>query len=90
MRFVIYDQFHWRSPDHLVRYCENWKEALEHYQFYKDLMPGESLGLTTEKDFKKMLEAMKPKSNNITEHEQKDRLLRKKVAQDDSGTQAGG
>ena len=45
----------------MVRYCENWKEALEHYQFYKDLMPGESLGLTTEKDFKKMLEAMKPK-----------------------------
>lgn len=60
MRYVIYDQFHWLSPDHLVRYCENWKEALEYYRFYKALFPDESLGLTDENDFKKILEAKKP------------------------------
>ena len=42
--WVIYDQFHWLNPDHLVRIVKGtWEEALEQYRFYKDAFPYESL-----------------------------------------------
>ena len=51
-RFAIYDQFHWLRPDHIEVIVEGTeKEALECYQFYKELFSGESLGFTTEEDF---------------------------------------
>lgn len=57
MKYVVYDQFHWNQPNHLVRPVTGTKqEVLEQYAFYKDCFPQESLGLLPEKDFNKLKE----------------------------------
>lgn len=65
MKFVIYDQFHWLAPDHLEVTCENWDEALAQYRFFRDAHPGESLGLTTLDDFKRIKESITSKACNV-------------------------
>ena len=60
MRYVIYDQFHWLAPDHLVRVVEGtWNDALEQYRFYKAAFPTESLGLVTEEEFQRIKESLR-------------------------------
>ena len=60
MRYVISDQFHWLSPDHLERVVEGyWEEVLEQYGFYKAAFPDESLGLVTEERFNMIKESLR-------------------------------
>lgn len=33
-KFVIYDQFHWQHPDHLVELVPGWDEALARYNHW--------------------------------------------------------
>lgn len=59
-RYVIYDQFHWLNPNHLVRVIDGaWNDALEQYRFYKAAFPKESLGLVTEEEFLRKKEALR-------------------------------
>lgn len=53
-KYVIYDQFHWLSPDHLERHAEGWENALKQYAFYKAAYSGESLGLVTKETYNKI------------------------------------
>lgn len=51
--YVIYDQYHWLTPDHLEVPASSWDEALSLYQFYKAAYPKESLGLCTLAEFQR-------------------------------------
>lgn len=53
--YVIYDQFHWLWPDHLEIPVKGWTAALATYRLEKACCAeGDSLGLTTLEDFKKI------------------------------------
>lgn len=59
---VIYDQFHWLTPDHLEIPASSWDDALVKYRFYKDAYPNESLGLCTFEEFQKKSRSIHSKS----------------------------
>jgi hypothetical protein len=53
--YVIYDQFHWLSPDHLEIPVKGWTAALEVYRMEKVCRTErDSLGLTTLENYKKL------------------------------------
>lgn len=53
-KFVIYDQFHWQRPDHLVELVTGRDEALARYKHWKTFFPGESYGLLSLDKFKRL------------------------------------
>lgn len=60
--YVIYDQFHWLTPDHLEVPASSWDEAMSLYRFYKAASPKESLGLCTLAEFLKKSASIHSKS----------------------------
>ena len=66
MTYVIYDQFHWHTPDHIEVPVTDWETALEVYKFLKELHPGESLGLVTKEEFLKKKKSYEKTTNDIT------------------------
>lgn len=60
--YVIYDQFHWLTPDHLEVPASSWDDALAKYRFYKAAYPNESLGLCTLEEFQKKSGSIHSKS----------------------------
>ena len=57
--YVIYDQFHWCRPDHLVRQVKGWKAALATYAFLKEVYAGTSLGLVTLEYYQHLKQSLK-------------------------------
>lgn len=52
--YVVYDQFHLLSPDHLEIPVKGRAAALDMYQFQKTANPDKSLGLCTVEKYKKL------------------------------------
>lgn len=61
-KFVIYDQFHWQCPDHLVELVPGWDKALARYNHWKTFFPSESYGLLSLDEFKRLEVSMFGKS----------------------------
>jgi hypothetical protein len=60
MKRLIYDQFHWRSSDHLEVHVEGTRQqCLEQYKFYKCCFPHDSLGLATEEYYQKLKKGLR-------------------------------
>lgn len=53
-QYVIYDQFHWQRPDHLVELVKGWDETLARYKHWKTFFPNESYGLLSLDKFKRL------------------------------------
>ena len=56
--YVVFDEFHWLSPDHIEYIYRGWEYALANYRFLKQSYPNECLGLTTREDYMRKVEAM--------------------------------
>lgn len=56
--YVVYDQFHWQTPDHVEYVFKGWDVALANYAFLKDAHPDKSLGLCTKEEFIKKLKTI--------------------------------
>ena len=57
--YVVFDQFHWKSPDHLEYEFGGHEYALANYSFLKIAHPDKSLGMCTIEEYRKKKEGMK-------------------------------
>lgn len=64
--YVVYDQFHFGSPDHLAIPVKGQSEALDMYRFQSLANPDKSLGLTTAEKYKQYIATLPQPKTPIT------------------------
>jgi hypothetical protein len=64
--YVVYDQFHFGSPDHLAIPVKGQSEALDMYRFQSLANPDKSIGLTTAEKYKQYVATLSQPQTPIT------------------------
>lgn len=64
--YVVYDQFHFGSPDHLAIPVKGQSEALDMYRFQSLANPDKSIGLTTVERYKQYVATLSQPKTPIT------------------------